>query len=247
MTENRILHYGSVDSTNDQAARLAAERELPEGTVVNARKQTRGRGQDSNSWESEPGMNLTCSMVLYPRFLPAGAQFALSKVVALGVWKTVADILPNEKVSIKWPNDIYIGDRKVAGILIQNTILGPVLDCSIAGIGLNVNQLIFTSDAPNPVSLKMITGEEYSLVLLLEQLVKNIEDYYNILKSRHYTDIAGLYFNNLYRKGVMSRYRKDGKIIEAKITGLNEYGHLLLETMDGAMLECEIKEIEFII
>jgi len=247
MSENKILHYGSVDSTNDQAARLAAERELPEGTVVNARKQTHGRGQDSNTWESEPGMNLTCSMVLYPHFLPAAAQFALSKVVALGVWKTVADILPNEQVTIKWPNDVYIGDRKVAGILIQNSILGPVLDCSIAGIGLNVNQTAFAGGAPNPVSLAMITGEEYSLMQMLEDLIKNIEAYYAMLKSRHYTEIAKLYFEKLYRRGVMSRFRKAGAVIEARITGINEYGHLLLEQADGTRFEAEIKEIEFII
>jgi BirA family transcriptional regulator, biotin operon repressor / biotin---[acetyl-CoA-carboxylase] ligase len=247
MSENRILHFGSVDSTNDQAARLAAEGELAEGTVVNARKQTHGRGQDTNTWESEPAMNLTCSMVLYPRFLPAAAQFALSKVVALGVWKTVADILPKEQVTIKWPNDVYIGDRKVAGILIQNSIMGPVLDCSIAGIGLNVNQTAFSGRAPNPVSLAMITGEEYSLAQVLGDLIKNIETYYAMLKSRHYTDIAGLYFEKLYRRGVMSRFRRDGVVIEAKIIGINEYGHLLLEQADGTRFEADVKEIGFII
>jgi BirA family transcriptional regulator, biotin operon repressor / biotin---[acetyl-CoA-carboxylase] ligase len=247
MTENRIIHYRSLDSTNDEAARLIAERELPEGTVVNAREQTLGRGQDSNTWESEPGMNLTCSMVLYPRFLPAGRQFELSKVVALGVWKTVHDLLPNEQVSIKWPNDIYIGDCKVAGILIQNSILGRVLESSIAGIGLNVNQLVFRSSAPNPVSVRIVKGQEQDLGLVLDQLIIAIDAYYQILKSHQFDVIDKLYFDNLYRRNLISKFRKDGKIIEAKITGISEYGHLVVETTDGMRLECEIKDIEFII
>jgi len=247
MTEDRIIRFDSLDSTNIQAAKLATESELPEGTVIVAREQAHGRGQDCSSWESEPGKNLTCSMLFYPRFLPVGRQFELSKVVALGVWKTVSDLLPDDMVKIKWPNDIYTGDRKVAGILIQNSILGETLDSSIIGIGLNANQLVFRSGAPNPVSLRMATGKEYDLDLLLEQLVKNIDEYYNILKSNPLGDIDKLYFDKLYRKNVMSKFRKDGKIIRARITGLSEYGHLLLETADGSSLECEIKEIEFII
>jgi BirA family transcriptional regulator, biotin operon repressor / biotin---[acetyl-CoA-carboxylase] ligase len=247
MHKHIILRFGSLDSTNIQAAKLIAEGEMDEGTVIITRDQTHGRGLDINTWESEPGMNLTMSMVLYPRFLNAGSQFMLSKVVALGVQKTVSELISKGNVTIKWPNDIYIDDSKVAGILIQNSILGETLDSSIAGIGLNVNQRIFRSGAPNPGSLCMVTGKEYNLDLLLEQLISNIGEYYNILKSQSFRDIDKLYFDKLYRKNLVSSFWKDGKIIRARITGLGEYGHLLLKTEDGLSFECEIKEIEFII
>jgi BirA family transcriptional regulator, biotin operon repressor / biotin---[acetyl-CoA-carboxylase] ligase len=247
MNEKRIFRYDSLDSTNTETLKMIVEKDLPEYTVITAREQTSGRGQEDNTWESEPGMNLTFSMVLYPRFLDAGMQFRLSKVLALAVWKTVSDILLQSPVTIKWPNDIYIGDRKVAGILIQNSILGQVLETSIAGIGLNVNQRIFRSGAPNPVSLSMASGKEYDLELVLDQLIANIERYYKLLKSGRYDEIDSLYFDKLYRKNVMSNFRKDGEIIQARIKGLSEYGHLLLETTDGLIVEAEIKEIEFII
>ena len=247
MPENRIIRFKSLDSTNAQAAKMVADGELPDSTVIIAHEQTKGRGLDSNTWESEPGMNLTFSMVLYPRFLPAGQQFMLSKVIALGVWQTVADHVTDGSVTIKWPNDIYIGNRKVAGILIQNSIIGTVLENSIAGIGLNVNQTVFRSGAPNPVSLRLATGQEYDLDIELKRLTTNIEEYYKLLKSGHFSLIDQLYFDNLYRRNVLSEFRKDGKIFPARIIGLSEYGHLLLETTDGVRFECDIKEIEFII
>jgi len=247
MHKHTILHFDSIDSTNAKASELATEQKLVEGSVIVTNDQTNGRGMDTNSWESESGMNLTMSMVLYPRFLPAGQQFMLSKVISLGVCKTVSDILPEGRVTIKWPNDIYIDEQKVAGTLIQNSILGQVLESSIAGIGLNVNQLVFRSVAPNPVSLKMITGKEYDLDFILEILITNIKFYYEILKSGRFDELDKFYLSHFYRMNVVSKFRKEGKIIQARITGITEYGYLKLESTEGICYECEIKEVEFII
>jgi len=247
MKNNTILRFGTLDSTNLRAASMVASGELNEGTVIIAHEQTQGRGLDLNTWESEPGKNLTMSMVLYPRFLPAGRQFELSKVIALGLHKTVADLIPESYVTIKWPNDIYIDDRKVAGILIQNGILGHVLDSSIAGIGLNVNQIEFKSNAPNPVSLRMISGIEYDLDRMLDKLINNIDTYYEMIRSGRFDEMDKLYINYLYRFNVTGIFMKDGRKIQARITGVNEYGYLLLETSEGKRVECEIKEVEFII
>ena len=244
---NRILRLDSVGSTNDYAADLANEGNLPEGFVVLAYNQNYGRGHDTNSWESEPGMNLTFSMVLYPRFLPPGRQFILTKVVALAVRETVSQLIPQHTVSIKWPNDIYIDDRKVAGNLIQHSIMGSGIDNTIVGIGLNVNQLEFSSDAPNPVSLRIISGQEYKLDDVLGLLCRNIDKYYELLRSRYFGQIDRAYLEHFYRINIFSNFRKDGLAFEAKITGVSTFGHLMMETREGDFLKFAMKEVEFVL
>lgn len=247
LPESRIIRLDSVGSTNAYAAELANKGNLPEGSVVIASTQTEGRGHDTNTWESEPGKNLTFSMILYPRFLPTGRQFILTKVVALGIRETISQLLPKHNVSIKWPNDIYIDDRKVAGILIQHSIMGLGIDNTIVGIGLNVNQLKFHSKAPNPVSLCMISGQEFDLNDVLGLLCRNIEKYYELLRSRHFGQLDKAYLEYFYRINTFCKFRKGDCIIEAQITGVSTYGQLMMDTREGDFLKFAMKEVEFVL
>ena len=166
------IHW--VDEAASTNSLLAAQcGSLPHGAVIAARVQTAGRGQRGNTWESEPGKNLTFSMLLRPRTIPAARQFELSMLVALGVCDALTEA-SGEVFSVKWPNDIYHGDRKICGILIENSLEGVRIGRSIAGIGININQRRFVSDAPNPVSLAAITGRDYDLVLLLDDVCRAI-------------------------------------------------------------------------
>lgn len=175
MSRPHIVWIDECDSTNSRAAAAVAEN----GLCVATHRQTAGRGQRGNSWEAEPGKNLTFSTVTVPDTpFAANRQFELSMAVALAVADTVNELLAeaglNQRAKVKWPNDIYVDDRKIAGILIENSLSGKYLQRSIAGIGLNVNQSIFRSDAPNPTSITLLTGRTYDLNRVLRQLADTL-------------------------------------------------------------------------
>ena len=147
-----------LSSTNDYLSEICKQGKTEEFYTVIAEKQTSGKGQRGNSWESEPGKNLTFSTVLYPTAIEANKQFHLSMLVSIAVIDALTDY--TDGFSIKWPNDIYWHDKKICGILIENELEGKYLSQSIIGIGLNINQTIFLSSAPNPISLCQIIGKE---------------------------------------------------------------------------------------
>lgn len=171
-----IIWRDTCPSTNSDPAVL--DPEAPHGLVVAAREQTAGRGQRGNTWESGPGLNLSFSIVLRPAGIHPARQFCISEAVALAVAETVEEELRRngvgDPVYVKWPNDIYVGDRKICGILIENTVTGTHIDKSIVGIGLNVNQREFHSDAPNPVSLIQLTARHTPLEPLLDRLTTRL-------------------------------------------------------------------------
>ena len=152
----RIIRLDETNSTNNYLRELLAGDALPEGSLVIADFQTAGKGQVGNSWESEARKNLMFSLLLYPDFLPANRQFLISQIASLSVKETLDGYI--DSVTVKWPNDIYWKDRKICGMLIENDLSGQHLYCSVIGIGLNINQEVFRSNAPNPVSLTQITG-----------------------------------------------------------------------------------------
>ncbi|MBP5136693.1 MAG: biotin--[acetyl-CoA-carboxylase] ligase, partial [Paludibacteraceae bacterium] len=156
-----IIHLKSVESTNDYLTRLIATEEVAEGTVVMADFQTAGRGQTGNTWESAKGENLLFSMALFPD-IPASSSFLLSQVVSLALIDTL-DSFSIPDSHIKWPNDIYVGDNKLAGFIIDQTVLGDKVSSAVAGIGLNVNQKDFPSELPNATSMALISGETFRL------------------------------------------------------------------------------------
>jgi BirA family biotin operon repressor/biotin-[acetyl-CoA-carboxylase] ligase len=241
----KIVSLDSIDSTNNYFSKILKEQKYPEGSIITTSFQASGKGQGNNSWESEKGKNLLCSLVLFPKFLPIDKNFLLSKVVSLGIAHYLETKTTN--IKIKWPNDIYVNDKKIAGILIENIIKGSIISQCIVGIGLNFNQTHFTSDAPNPVSLKQLTGDSYSIKEELTKLRDCIQHFYKKLINGEYKEINKEYIKTLYRFNDFFYYKIDNKSFKAKITGVNEYGHLQIIDTNHITKEYEFKEIEFII
>ena len=244
MPIHTLIHLNETGSTNSYAIELLSRSHPDEGTVIIADHQTSGKGMDSNTWESEAGKNLTFSLIIYPGFT-ADKQFLLNKALALGIYDFLCRELPNQKVSIKWPNDIYIADQKACGLLIQNSVTGNRFEHVVAGIGLNVNQTLFVSDAPNPVSLKMISGKQYDLDLVLKQLLNSISSRYSTLKPGAERKIEIDYQAALYRLLEWHDYMVKSTMMKARITGTNEYGQLILETSEAQVMACDVKEVRF--
>jgi len=243
---NNIIYLTVISSTNIYASQLIKENKAEEGTVVIAKKQTSGKGQAKNKWESEDGKNLTISIILSPIFLPVEKQFFLSKTVSLAIIDFLRE-LSIDNLFIKWPNDIYVGKRKIAGILIENSILGGKYVNVVIGIGLNINQTQFSKEIPNPVSLKLLSNKQYNIDDCLNILLNKIEARYEQLKSLKYSIIDNEYLNVLLNFNVWANYLYNYKTIIAKVVGINKYGKLLLERKDNTIIECDLKEIKFII
>ena len=242
-----VLTYESVDSTNTTAFELIRTENLQEGAVIFSAFQKHGKGQEGNFWESEARKNLMLSIVFTPTFLKPEKQFLLNKIISLGVAEFVQNLLPEEEVKIKWPNDIYVADKKIAGILINNIIQGNSFEYAIAGIGVNINQKIFLSDAPNPVSIIQLNGSIHDIEQLLSQLCKVIDIWYERLKNGFFESINEKYISKLYRFGTFHSYKIAERKIVAKITGISQYGRLLLESNESKLYDCDLKEIEFVI
>ncbi len=240
-----IIELKSVGSTNNYASGQLRENEVEEGTVFLAVNQISGRGQQQNKWESEGEKNLTFSIVLFPDFLEVHDQFLLSKVVCLGLAAFLDQYL--DEVSIKWPNDIYVGERKICGILIENAIMGSRISSSVIGVGLNVNQEAFHSDAPNPVSMVQLAGRTFDLNQVLESLLEKIDWFYCRLIDGDHGLINELFVQNLFRKDSWHLYRDDSSTYEGRILGVNEIGQLRIEERDGRINEYHFKEVSYLL
>ena len=241
----KYIHLEQIDSTNAYLQRQQSEADI-RNWVVSADEQTAGKGMGSNGWESEVGKNLTFSLALDVSFLPAERQFLLSKAVALGLIQALDDLLPAERLHIKWPNDIFFDNHKLAGILINSTIKANRMDISIIGIGLNVNQMQFRNWPTHPISLQQITGKKYDLQPLLEKIVESIYNKVEILKTAP-TAIEEAYLQRLYRYRTWAEYEVDGKVMRLFITGIDAFGRLmLLDEADNSYC-FDIKEIKFLI
>ncbi len=243
--QTNIYTFDFLPSTNAKLKSLKSETDLEEYSIVITNKQTEGKGQGGNSWESEAGKNLTFSLYIKPNYIQIQDQFLISKAVALGIIDFLNEFA--DGFTIKWPNDIYWRNKKIAGILIENAICQNLLSESIIGIGLNVNQETFISDAPNPISLKNITNKEFDLTQSLHQLVGKIIDQLSLLKHSKEKQISQSYLNKLYRNKGFFKYKEGEEIFEAEITGINAYGHLELKTKDGHLRSYAFKEVDFMI
>lgn len=245
ITGLHLVHLTSVNSTQLHLKQLLEAGCPEEGTLVLADVQSRGRGQAGNVWESEAKQNLLLSFVRYPDFLHAENFFLLNKYVALAVCDTVQILLPDRPVRIKWPNDIYVGDRKIAGILIENSLIGEYFRYSVTGIGLNVNQTGFSAGLPNPVSLKMLTGRTHDLQEILDLLCTKLDRRYDQMLRP--SVLIRDFHARLYRRQQYAQYLYEGRHIEAKITGVSQQGMLQLKIKRGRRIECAMKEIAFVI
>ncbi len=241
-----IIRLPETKSTNSYAIEILSKDRPEEGCVIITDHQTKGRGTDLNTWECEKGKNLTFSLILYPK-VTADQQFILNKAISLGIYDFLAAELPNQRVSIKWPNDLYVENKKICGILIQNSVMGNKLDYMVVGIGLNVNQTLFKSDAPNPVSLKTVTNTEYNLSDLLPKLLQSILNRYAFIGTDTAQKIDTDYKKSLYRLMEWHDYLVKGANMQSRITGTNEYGQLMLENKSGESIVCDLKEVKFII
>lgn len=226
------MYIKSTNSTNSLMKEMLAKGEWPEGEYfVYAGYQTAGRGQTGNSWESEADKNLLCSILLPPDkdlyFLNIAVGVAILRVIG-------------EDFTIKWPNDIYYGDKKVAGILVENAILGNEVKYSIAGIGLNVNQTTFVSDAPNPISLKQITGKEYAIDALMQKVYAMVQETLN-------EDVWEEYKNHLYRRDGFWKYEDQNGIFEARIIDVLPTGEIVLCDRNGQNRTYGFKQIKYIL
>jgi BirA family transcriptional regulator, biotin operon repressor / biotin---[acetyl-CoA-carboxylase] ligase len=198
---SRIIKLETVDSTSDYFLRLINSGECEDGTLLVAKEQITGKGLSENKWESEPGKNLTLSIYHVPIYLRPSDLFMLNITVSLAVREFVLSLLPSSIVTVKWPNDIYIDNGKVAGILIKNGISGNEFSYCIIGIGININQERFYSGAPNPVSVIHYIQKELDLDEMLDKLMKCIDREFELLQSRQYEKLQEEYLWNLFRLG----------------------------------------------
>lgn len=240
----RIIRLTETGSTNNYIHDLSEKETLPEGTVVIADFQSHGKGQVGNSWESEAGKNLMFSVLLHPEFVPANEQFLISQISALAVQQMLETCV--KPISVKWPNDIYWQDKKICGMLIENDIAGTKLINSVIGIGININQQKFRSNAPNPVSLAQITGREYDLQEMLNIFLSCFFKLYHTLMQGTVDDIRCLYFASLYRGKGFYPFKDDHGEFEACIRDVESSGHLILSLRNGEERRYAFKEVSFV-
>ena len=238
----KVIHIDETDSTNRWLRDYALSQ--PEGDyVVVSEYQTAGRGCGTNSWESERGKNLTFSLLIHPTEITADCQFRISEAVSLALCETLDGYVTDRQVSVKWPNDIYVDDCKICGMLIENRLRGRLMTDSIIGIGLNVNQREFFSDAPNPVSLVQLLGHEVALEPLLQAFLQKLEP---MLQMDPET-LGKAYRERLYRREGEHEYRDGKGLFRAKLLNVLDDGRLVLLDTEGTARIYAFKEVQFVI
>ena len=235
----KIIYLDKIDSTNS-----FLKNHFENGLLVYTKHQTSGRGQQNNTWESEAGKNLLLSFGISPVFLDASKQFYLSKSVSLAVYDLVSTYAKD--VKIKWPNDIYVSDKKIAGILIENSLRGSQISSSTVGIGLNINQSKFPESLINPVSLSQLCGKQYDIKQILSELISFLNCRYEELVSNNYKNLTSEYLKHLYGYKQERNFLISGQIVQAAITGVEENGRLILQFKNGNLKSFAFKEIQFI-
>ncbi|RYF86687.1 MAG: biotin--[acetyl-CoA-carboxylase] ligase, partial [Chitinophagaceae bacterium] len=223
------VYLPTCRSTNEAAHQVLLKNEATEGTLLYTDNQTAGRGQRGNTWEAVPGQNITLSFLLKPVFLSLNDQFYLTMCCSLAL----ADLLQpyvREQIRVKWPNDIYAGNKKIAGILIENSTTGKTLQNSIIGIGININQTKF--GYPTATSLKLLAGREINLASIRKELSEQLEKRYLQLRSGKKDQLKKEYLHNLLRYQEWHPYKVGNQEITGMIVGVNETGKLALQAGD---------------
>lgn len=237
-----IYRFDILPSTNDEATAP----QYVEGDIILAQRQTAGRGQRGHTWESREGENLTFSLLLEPLFLSPSEQFLISECVALGVCDALMHY--GIEAQIKWTNDIYVGDKKLAGILIEHKLQGSALARTVAGIGLNVNQKAFSDDLPNPISMAQATGREFDREEVLQTVATSLMARYEQLREGGAKELQADYHQRLYRLDQEHCYAlPDGSRFRGIIRGVEPTGALRIENERGELLSFLFKEVEFVI
>jgi BirA family biotin operon repressor/biotin-[acetyl-CoA-carboxylase] ligase len=242
-TGKTLVYLPSCHSTNDYAAKLLSEGNPMEGTLVITPNQTAGKGQRGNKWEAETGKNLTFSLIFKPSFLKVGSQFYLNIISSLAVRDTLAQLLESD-LKVKWPNDIYLFNNKISGILIQNAIKGDQIGTTIIGIGINVNQEHFSDK--KAISMKNHhLGKEFLLEEVLNKVLEKVEMYYLKLRANHFAELYQMYLGHLYKYNEKHIFKAGDDLFQGTIVGLDENGRLLILS-DSGVRAFEFKEVEFL-
>lgn len=245
-----ILHLKSTTSTNDEMSLLVKQYgdDVPEGMLIYTDEQTNGRGQIGNHWESETGKNLLCTVLLYPDFLPADQQFIITQLGALSVADFLKKYVGLTDISIKWPNDVYWKDYKISGTLNEAMLMGKSISHVMLGVGVNLNQLVFTDYAPNPISAIQITHKEYPIdqaAVIFRQCLMNR---YIQLVNGDISSIRGDYMSALYRREGYYKYEDEsGNCFEASILDVHPTGELDLKLKDGKIRSFLFKQVRFVL
>lgn len=242
------IYLDEIDSTNSYLKKLLFTSKIKEFTLVTTYNQKAGKGQRGNFWESEAGKNLTFSFNIKPLTLPINKQFLISKVVSLAMQMSISEYIDSDRVFIKWPNDIYIDNKKVAGILIENILLDEHIEHCIIGIGVNINQTIFLSNAPNPTSVFLSTGQQVNKAGFMNSFLKHFIDLYSLLNNNKWEDINQAYHKYLYRFRSPSLYADSTGIFTGVILSVNEEGVInILNTDKQQDNRYLFKEVKYII
>jgi len=234
-----------LDSTNQVLWELSEKVQLTEFHTVSTDFQWSGKGQDTNTWFSSQGQNILLSTLVFPHFIKAAEAFQISRWVSL----SILDFLKDHRIKdakIKWPNDIYVGDQKIAGILIQNAIFGHHLSKSLVGIGLNINEKNFPKKLPNSVSLHQLVQRELFVLEESDHLMRIFQKNYRLLKKSP-QKLIKQYHQKLYQLEEWTQYQIKNKTLEAKINGVDEFGRLELENRRGEVSQFDLKEVKFVI
>ena len=238
-----LIFMPECHSTNDLALKLCQQGDVGEGTLVITHHQSSGRGQRGTTWDAEPGMNLTFSLIVKPTFLDVRDQFYLSMTTALAVQDFLADHALKSASSIKWPNDVVVGGKKICGILIENQLQGTRLQASVLGIGLNINQQNFNH--PTATSLSLISQQQFDLQTELEHLLSSLEVRYLQLRQGKLDLLKTAYLSNLYWRQEKHWFSSRGNDFEGTIMGIDEVGRLQVEVR-GGIQKFELKEIAYL-
>ncbi|GGF16188.1 biotin--[acetyl-CoA-carboxylase] ligase [Echinicola rosea] len=238
-----IIYMTECHSTNEIALAKIKDGSVKEGSIILTDKQTRGKGQRGNRWYSEPGMNLTFSLVLAPVFISPQDQFDLNRMVS----KAVKDALKlyAEGVMVKWPNDIvHETQGKLGGILIENSLTQSRIETSVVGIGLNLNQVDFAF--PGPTSLAVLSGSQVDKWDVLNDILIEIEKRYIQVKKGKTDKLREAYWQDLYRREEWAAYEDDSGTFEGMVTGITEEGRLVIQKKGGKVNQYAFKEVKFL-
>ena len=236
---NQIIKLSSVDSTNNYTAKLIKKTKISFGTVIMADFQTHGKGQRSSCWKSDKGLNLLISIYFDSSFLNTENIFFLSKAIALAIRECVEKII-GIKVSIKWPNDILINGSKIAGVLIENQWKNEKISSSIIGIGLNVNQVVFSGEE-NVLSLRNLTSKVYNLNSILQSLCSSLDTQFSLLRNFDFFEIDRRYHSFLLNYKMWCKYEKNKINFKGKVIKVDSYGKMVLELENGDKKSFDIK------
>lgn len=238
----KVVFLPQCHSTNDELLALSKEEDQMEGTLVMSDHQIKGKGQRGNVWVSEPGKNITASFLLKPKFLPISNQYYLNIILGLGLVDALKFYLSSE-IALKWPNDVYINNRKIAGILVESNVRGSYLESSVAGIGLNVNQQGFS--LPNATSMILEADQIFDRDFVLEQILCSVEKWYLKLKAGAQEEILQEYYKVLMWRGELRQFKADSLEFMAEIVGLDSSGRLRMKVANE-FRSYGLKEVEFI-